>query len=303
VVSEPIATRLLALAGEEGAADRSAVRAKLDSVRRFLLLYAATRSWLWLAVDRELDAGALVASAVALTACAALSVVPRFVAWAPRLALPVLFVQLWLTLPITNNHFFLELVCTALVALPGGDEPEAERWALAGLVWVAALVLFHSGLGKVLYGLYFQGELLSFLIGQGGRFADAFRWVVPADEVARLASYHAMQAGAGPYRAASVPLVVLSNLVWIAEIVLAPLLVWRRTRAVAAVGALLMILAIQVGAREIGFALLYGYVLLACLPGAAVRFALPVVAALCAWALLAAAGFLPGVAWLETANL
>lgn len=302
-MSEPIATRLLAVTSD---GDAALVRGKLDALRRFLLLYGATRSWLWLAVDRrgELDPGALVLSAVVLSAAAALAFVPRLAGWAARIALPALALQLWLTLPVTNNHFFLEVVCVALVALVGPQgSAEEERWVLAGVVWIAALVLLHSGLSKLTYGLYFRGELLSFLIGRGGRFADAFRWVVPDDEVARLASYDPMQAGAGPYRAASLPLVVLSNLVWIAEVALAPLVVLRRTRTVAALLALLLILVIQVGAREIGFALLYGYLLLACLPSPVARVVLPPIAAACAWALAAAAGLLPGLAWLETTNL
>lgn len=302
-MSEPIATRLLAVTSD---GDAALVHGKLDALRRFLLLYGATRSWLWLAVDRrgELDPEWLVLSALVMSAAAALSFVPRLAAWAPRIALPALAVQLWLTLPVTNNHFFLELVCVALVALvgPQGSEEE-ERWVLAGVVWLAALVLLHSGLTKVTYGLYFRGELLSYLIGRGDRFAEAFRWVVPHEEIVRLASYDPMQAGAGPYRAASVPLVVLSNLVWIAEVALAPLIVLRKTRSAAALLALLLILAIQVGAREIGFALLYGYLLLACLPSPAVRAALPPFALACVWALAAAAGLLPGIAWLETANL
>jgi len=299
-VRVPRATSLLALAGGDAP---ELVHAKVDALRRFLLAYGAARSWLWLALDPgTLPAGPLVASALLLTAAAALAWWPRGAVWAPRLALPVLLVQLVWTLPLTNNHFFLELACVALLALVG-ERRDGEAVALEATCWVTALVLFHSGLSKVLYGLYFQGETLAFLIGRGGRFADLFRWLLPADEIARLASYDPMRSGAGPYRVDVLPFVVASNLVWVVEIALAPLLVWRRTRTAAAVASIVFVLAIQLGAREVGFALLYANLLLLFVPVAATRALLPALVVLLVWAVGAAFGWLPGRAWLLAGNL
>ena len=70
------------------------------------------------------------------------------------------------------------------------------------------------------------------------------------------------QVGDGPYRVASVPLLLLANGTWLAEIALAPALVWRRTRAGALVLALLLIAGIELVAREVFFGLVFASLLL-----------------------------------------
>jgi hypothetical protein len=294
------ATALLALAGGDAP---ELAHAKVDAFRRFLLAYGAARSWLWLALDPgTLPAMPLAVSASLLTACATLAWWERHAALATRVALPVLFVQLAWTFPLTNNHFFLEAVALALLALVDRDG-DGETVALEALCWVTALVLFHTGLAKVLYGLYFRGELLAFLVGRGGRFADLFAWLLPADEIARLAAYDPMRSGAGPYRVTSLSFVVASNLVYAVEMALAPLLLWRRTRTVATLAAIAFVLAIQLGAREAGFAVLYANMLLLLLPAAATRALLPLLGGALLWAVGAAFGWLPGREWLLAANV
>jgi hypothetical protein len=299
-VPSSAAIRFLALAGGD---DAALAHAKLDALRRFVLLFGAARSWLWLAFNRDLDPGSLAASAVALSGCAALAWWPRGCTWAPRLALPVLLLQLVWTLPLTNNHFFLELACVALLALVSADG-DGEQLALDAIRWVTVLVLVHTGVQKVLHGLYFRGEFLAFMAARADRFADAFRWLAPADELARLAQLAAEpRAGAGPFRVASATFVVVANLVWIVEIVLGALLVPRRTRTVAAIAALGFVLAIQLGARELGFALLFANLLLVFLPRAVAAATLVPLALLFAWAVAAAFGALPGRALVEAVNL
>ena len=295
-----VATPFLALAGGD---DAVLAHAKLDALRRFVLTFGAARSWLWLAFNRDLDASALGASAAVLTCCAALAWWPRTATWAPRLALPVLLLQLGWTFPLTNNHFFLELVCVGLLALVGSDG-DGEQAALDAIRWVTVLVLVHGGVQKALHGLYFRGEFLAFMVARAERFADVFRWLVPADELARLAGAAAeARDGAGPFRVASVPFVVAANLVWLLEIALGVLLVPRRTRTAAAAAAVVFVLAIQLGARELGFALLFVNLLLAFLPRPPGRAVLASLVVLLAWAVGAAFGVLPGRALVEAVNL
>ena len=61
---------------------------------------------------------------------------------------------------------------------------------------------------------------------------------------------------------ASVPLLLLSNGTWIAELGLAPALVWRRTRPLAVVLALLLLAAIELVAREVFFGLVFASLIL-----------------------------------------
>lgn len=295
--------RLLGLAGD---ADPDVVRAKLRAFRRFALLHGAARSWLWIALVPE-DAtpgGPLAApAAAALSLCLGLAFTRRWEQLAPRLALPVLGLQLLWTFPLSDNHFFLEVVAVTLLCLDGGEDPQDEALVLQGLQWTTALVLFHTGLQKALYGAYFQGDFLAFMIGVQDRFAAPFAWLVPADEIARLQGYDPMQTGAGPYRVAGWPLRLVSNAVWLAELALPALLLWRRTRAAATLAALALVLAIQLGAREAGFALLFGNLLLLFAPTALNARLLPVAAAAYVWALGAAAGLLPGGGWLDPGYL
>jgi len=81
-----VVARLLSWAGE---ADPALAESKLRAFRRFLLLYAATRSALWIPfLDRE--PGLFIAAALWLMLCAAFVFRPQTEHWAPRLALPAL---------------------------------------------------------------------------------------------------------------------------------------------------------------------------------------------------------------------
>lgn len=296
----PAATRLLDLAGGD---DAAAAHAFVAALRRFVLAYGAARAWLWLAFDAGPEPVASVGVALAATACAVLAWIERPSTWAPRLALPVLLVQLGSTWPVTNNHFFVELVAVALLALPdrSGD---GDAVALNAIRWVTALVLLWSGLQKIAYGLYFRGEFLAFMVARAERFADVFRWLLPADELTRLASLHELRDGSGPFLVAAAPaFVAAANAVWILEVVLGVLLLPRRTRTAAAACAIALVLLLQLAAREAGFAVLFAGLLAASLPWTPGRRALIAVTTLLACAVLAAFGWLPGRELLEGASL
>lgn len=290
--------QLLAFAGGH----EEAVPGKIDGFRKFVLLWSAVRSWLWLRYGAEMEGLLLLPCAVGLTVAAVLAWWPRQAHRAVRLALAFLLWELLAVFPFADNHFALEVLTVCVLAVVGrGGEGETE--ALRGLLWVTAIVLFYTGLQKVSYGLYFRGEFLAFMVGRGDRFGDVFAWILPAGEVARLAAIDPMRSGAGPFLVDSIPFVAASNLVWIAEMVLAPLLLWRPTRRWATWLALVLILWIELGAREIGFALLFGNLLLLFLARDHVRRLVPVCAALLLWALLASLGVLPGGDWIEAGYL
>ncbi|HJS73093.1 MAG TPA: hypothetical protein VJ921_02315, partial [Vicinamibacteria bacterium] len=157
----------------------------------------------------------------------------------------------------------------------------AERTlALATLRWIAAIVLFAIGLQKVLHGTYFHGEFLAFHVAHGERFANLFDWVLPPTEMARLKTLGAAAGalppaegfrafdtpppapGSGPYRFASLPALALSNFVWIFELAAPAFLVFRRTRAAAAIAVIVFLAAVESGAYEIMFGVLFVNVML-----------------------------------------
>jgi len=258
---------VLAWAGDD-APDAAALRVRW--LRRVVLAWSAVRTAVWIGVDAPLAPGWLALSAVWLALAAALAFVPAREHLAARIALPALAIQLALTFPLTPNHFYLEGYAAVLLALPGPGGRDAPL-ALAALRWLVAIVLFHTGLQKLLYGHYLHGDFLAFMVGRGDRFAALFEWVLPDAEVARLTGYQPLQEGAGPYRVASPPFVALSNAVWIAELALPVALLRRRTRGAAAALAIAFVLALQLGARELGFALLFSSLALAFAPPAWAR--------------------------------
>jgi hypothetical protein len=292
---------LLAIAADDSEADTDTAK-RLRWFRRALVAWGVARTVVWTTLDAPLDATVLAASLVLLLVALGLAWVPRVETIASRFALPALVAQLALTLPLTPNHFFLEVWATALLAFadPGG---RADALVLAGLRWLTAIVLFVTGCQKLAYGHYWHGDFLAFMVGRGDRFADLFAWVLPADEIARLASYDAFRGGSGPYRVASVPFIAMSNLVWLAELALPAGLLAARTRTMATVAAMAFIAALQLGAREAGFAILFLNLLALFAP---VRLAQGVaMASLAALGVmtLAALGILPGSALVRAWHL
>jgi hypothetical protein len=240
--------RILSIADDlEGAGPRS----KLRWFREILLLHVAVRAL-------PAGAGTLdVALAVCLLACFGLAWFDR----APRLAAGVaaaLFgTRLAMIFPETPNHGLLELACLLLVA--GCDLDDADERRLLGnsLRWMTAIVLFQSGLQKVLYGTWFDGRFLGYMIAADERFASAFGWLLSAEEMTRLRGFAALDEGAGPFRVDSLPLVLACNATYVFEMAAPVLLLLRRTRTAAAVATMAFIALIEAAAREYLFGLLF----------------------------------------------
>ncbi len=272
---------------------------QIAALRHFLLLHGAVRSWLWLRVGAEygaeLNAPLLAVTATVISATFALSFVRRYAYLAPRIALAALLIQLGITIPLTDNHFFIELLAVTLLSIVGADGSAADDdLAQRGLMWTTAIILFHTGLQKVLYGNYLHGDFIAFMIGRGGRFADLFAWMVPSTVIARLQSYNPVNNGAGPYRIDDALFVAVSNTVYLLELLLPLLLLFRPTRTAAALGAIALVAIIQIGALELAFALLFTNLLLVFLPGNWNRRVFPAVALLYLLALLLGLSLQPG---------
>lgn len=291
----------LALAAD-ASADPAPTTLRLRWCRRVVLAWGAARSAVWLSLDAPIDAATLTASTVLLLLAAGLAWAPRFEAWAGRVALPALGAQLLVTLPLTPNHFFLELYAVAILACAERDRRD-DGLVLAGLRWLTAIVLFLTGVQKLAYGHYWTGDFLAFMVGRGDRFADLFQWVLPASEVTRLQSYDPFRGDMGPYRVRNALFILMSNAVWIAELVLPIGLVVRRTRTAAVGAALVFVVALQLGAREMGFAILFTNLLLLFAPLPAVRILSGASLAALGWVAAAALGLAPGAALLQAWHL
>ena len=124
------------------------------------------------------------------------------------------------------------------------------------------IVLFYSGVQKVLYGTYFDAQFLGLSIGHKPGLAWLFSQFLPADEMARLRALHPLAPGNGPYAIRSPLALLIANGVYVFEMATPVLLVWRRTWPYAVVAVLIVIAGIEVGARELLFGVLFVNLLL-----------------------------------------
>ena len=248
-----------------------------------LILHAAAETWAVVIKNYEtpwltLPPTGVACAAVALSLAAAVSVTPvgRWGAW---IALPCYAWFAAMTWPWTPNHIFLALVCLLFVALLNPSCGNERRLLLKSLRWIAAVVFFYAGLQKALYGYWFGGEYLAWMLTHGHEnWANTFGWLVPAEELERLAAL-GQEPGAGPYRFTSWPMLLLANGIYVGEMALGVLLLFRHTRAPAALLMIAGTFLLQIAPREFMFAMLYTNLLLLFLPpSAALRRILIVVA-------------------------
>ena len=126
--------------------------------------------------------------------------------------------------PQVANHSFLVLFCLLLLALANLDrEPEAVL-GMRAIRWVTVIVLFYTGLKKVLMGTYFKGQFLTWTIAHETRFASIFSWILPEAELSRI---QALKDSAGPFATEWWLLLVTSNFIYLAELLLPVLLLIR----------------------------------------------------------------------------
>ena len=266
--------------------------ARFVAFRRFLLIYGAVRSILWWS-QSVIDTPLLFGLAVACAGAAGLAFHPRYADRAPWISLAAVGLAVAWRFPYTANHLYLEWIALLVVCL-GSGKPEDARRAVAALRWTTAIVLFQTGLQKALYGHYWRGDFLALMVGEDDRFARIFRWLLPSEEVVRLAALDREQTGAGPYRVGFGPFVLASVGVVFAEMGVPALMMHPRTRRLGAWAGLALIFAIEVAALELGFALLFVNLLVLFLPAVWSERALRAAVVVWVYAAGATLGWLPG---------
>jgi hypothetical protein len=86
-----------------------------------------------------------------------------------------------------------------------------------------------AGVEKILHGTYFHGTYLAFAISQSDRFARAFEPLMSQAEFARLQAIgDVYREGIGPFELHGLPMLLLSNGVYVLELLRALLLVTRK---------------------------------------------------------------------------
>ena len=150
--------------------------------------------------------------------------------------------------PALGNHGFLELVLLGCVAL---SIPLTARKAtsVAGVTrWLCVILFSSSGLQKIFYGAYFGGSFLARLT-RDDRFGWFLDLTLPQHELARLAALNISE----PHFLISVSGIVVSNGIYLSEIACAVLLIIPATRKLGMFAGILVLLSVEVVAREWGF--------------------------------------------------
>ena len=230
---------------------------RYDALSSFMLL--AMVSHCGMLIGRDVELGRM--AATVLLPAYVLSAVVGLSSRSMRpycLALSLAMTTWWLVLAWPNfaNHLFLEWSVLLFLVLSQRD-PELGMKAAR---WMIVIVLFHSGLQKMVMGQYFNGAFLAFNTATIQNFSDFMGLVLSGDEFARIREM-AGKPGTGPYAVSDPLFVVMSNLVWIGEMSLGPLLLFKKTRKFAVAAAIALIVSIELGARELIFGCLFGALL------------------------------------------
>jgi len=206
----------------------------------------------------------------AMVALCLIAINARWQRAAIALAIPLQIYNVHEKFPNVANHLWIETLML-VVLLMLGDSEEDNTLYRQFACWLSFIVLFYTGLQKLWYGTYFDGQYLATKIALFHHFRDFFAIVVPQQEIERLQSYVPIQAGSGPFLINSLPYLVVINSVWITEMLAGVLLFFRRTRMAGFVFGMFVIIGIEVVAREIFFGVLFVAILLAFLRADYVR--------------------------------
>jgi uncharacterized membrane protein YphA (DoxX/SURF4 family) len=228
--------------------------AVLALFRRFLSGWASFSALLWLAREPSVASGAI---AGGLVIASGFVLSGRRVRSAMAASAILILAQMIARFPRTANHELLGLAAVIVTALIDERIESERRLGIAALRAMVPIVFVWSGIQKLLSGCWFQGEFL--LIGalQSDRFR-ALQLIVPRMEMNALRALSPSSAGSGPYHFESAPPLLLSNAVWMLELILPLLLLVPRLRRFAAISLLLLLLGIELFARELAFGLLSG---------------------------------------------
>jgi hypothetical protein len=177
----------------------------------------------------------------------------------------VQWVRFAFTYPDASNHYLIECLSIGVFALVDLEREEERALCLRMLGWVVVVVLFMSGVQKLLHGAYFKGQYLAYMVATTDRFRNFFRFIIPAADLAhldslrnavpamRFAGEQLIGAPPGPYRVHSFWFIAVSNGVWIGELTVAVGLLVRRLRPFALAGGLVLMAGILASSNELFF--------------------------------------------------
>jgi hypothetical protein len=271
--------------------DAPLAQAKIRAFQLVFALVLATEYWVRAAAKWGQHSTVYLVSLAVVTVLASLVVAKRWTRLAFAGLAATQAVIVWREFPATGNHAYLELVLCIFCALLDARRGDERTAFLRAVRWTVCVVLFYSGLQKLVHGYWFDGQYLAFSVHTES-FRPVLALLMPASELERLLALRG-EVGDGPYRVAGPLLVAVSNAVYASEMLLAAALLWRTTRAAAVAVVAALLVAIELGAREVFFGLVFASALLLFLHSDLNRRLVPAFIAVLLALLLSRAGMLP----------
>lgn len=285
-----VVDRVLSWADEDAGAEQSL---KVRGLQLFLQMHISARLCLYCIPPDRVESPLFFVVAATATLGFAIGLNPRWTRFGVGITTATMLVKLAITFPLSSNHFMIELLNLFLLLSLDPRSPAERGLLLTASRWITAIVIFHTGFQKLLYGTYFQGQFLAYSIATKNSFGDVFKLVLPAEEFSRLVNSHPERLGAGPFTVKSPLFLLMSNGVYVFELLSPVFLLIRRTRSLAVIAVIAFMVFVQAGARELFFGLLLVQLLLLFLPRAVNYRMLPVFAAAYLFLLGARAWLMP----------
>ena len=268
---------------------------KLEALLWLLLIYPPI-DFLVLASSVPSGSGAQMRAflaAVGTTLALLLALRPDSRRLASGLTLGILIASFIWLFPGNSNHRFLVMVSLSVLVFLRLDDDNEAQMGVATLRWITLIVLFYTGLQKLLYGTYFRAEFLSWMVAHTERFGAALVPLVSAPEMARLQAVAGLPLAEQVYRTTAPALLAVSFGTWALEMSLPALLAWRRTRRIAVGAVVFFIALVQVAALEFSFGVVFVGLLLLFAEANWIRRLLPLFAVLLLAVLGSQLGWLP----------
>jgi len=251
VSSQVLSLRVLSLTSFR---DSKELVTKINYFTYFLLMHLAFREWYRLTENISSDFRLAMGTIFSICFIASFFSKTRFPAL--LFAFTAMIYKLIRIFPMNSNHFAIEFFCLTFIlithfSLVAKTSPQSDgdldkidfqklQLLSQVLKWVPVIVLFGSGIQKMLHGTYFNGSFFAHYSSLNPDFASFFKLMYPDLIFSR----------SGPFLFHAFGLLLISNLVWISEILFAILTIIPRFRIIGLAGSAFVVLFIQIVARE-----------------------------------------------------
>jgi len=270
--SKGLLARLVALPGDEA---ETSIESKFRGLQCFLLIAAAFHAWVsrFPAPTPLFDAYQSW-NCLAVTLCALIGVSTRWTSHCLVVTWCLVLVRVITTFPTSANHSFLELLLFSLAILCRSDRRAEQVLLLNGARWLVIIAMFFSGLQKLFHGGYFDGRFLAYMTAESDRSVVS-AWALSPEALAHIKNL-AGHVGTGPYAVREPLFVVMSNAVYVVEMLVGVLLLIPKGRKITVVAAIGLVLVIETTSREFTFGSVAMYLFLLFWPSDLGRRLLPV---------------------------